>query len=201
VSIRDQTTKAFAREMGLTSSDLPYDDCTPAEAECVRTRSGRPPDISDDSISAVLAYVGSLDVPESPMQSQKLSPGLDLFTELGCDACHRRELPLDLTVRGTYTLGVIAPYTDLRLHDLGIELADETTTGVKVPTKWRTAPLWGLGYRIGHQHPSTFLHDGRARTLEEAILWHSGEAARARHAFSNLPRRDREALLRWLEAL
>ena len=201
VSIRDQTTKAFAREMGLTSPDLPYDDCTPAEVDCVRTRNGGSPDISDDSISAVLAYVDSLEVPASLMRSGQFSSGLNLFTELGCAACHRRELPVELTVQGTPTHGVIAPYTDLLLHDLGIELADETTTGARVPTKWRTAPLWGLGYRIGHQHPATFLHDGRARSVEEAILWHSGEAARARRGFLNLPGRDREALLSWLETL
>jgi CxxC motif-containing protein (DUF1111 family) len=203
VSIRDQTTKAFAREMGLTSADQPYDDCTPAEADCLRTRHDGSPDISADSINAVLAYVGSLGVPESPMRSEQFSSGLKLFTDLGCAACHRPELPLDAPERGsgTQTPRVIAPYTDLLVHDLGIELADETATGARVPTKWRTAPLWGLAYRITHQQSATFLHDGRARSLEEAILWHSGEASAARHGFMDLPRRNREALLRWLETL
>ena len=203
VSIRDQTTKAFAREMGLTSPDQPYDDCTPVEVDCLRPHNGGSPDISADSISAVLAYVGALGVPESPMHSEQFSAGLKLFTDLGCAACHRPELPIDLTGRGsgTQTPSVIAPYTDLLLHDLGSELADQTATGASVPTKWRTAPLWGLGYRIRYQPQATFLHDGRARSVEEAILWHSGEAGRARQGFLNLPRRTREALLRWLETL
>jgi CxxC motif-containing protein (DUF1111 family) len=203
VSIRDQTAKAFAREMGLTSPDQPYDDCTPAEADCLRTRNGASPSISADSISAVLAYVGAFAVPESPMRSEQFSSGLRLFIDLGCAACHRPELPVDFKEKGsgTQTPSVIAPYTDLLLHDLGIELGDETATGTRVPTKWRTAPLWGLGYRIRYQHSATLLHDGRARSVEEAILWHSGEAARSQHGFLNLLRRRREELLRWLESL
>jgi len=203
VSIRDQATKAFAREMGLTSPDQPYDDCTPSEVDCLRRQSGGPPDISADSISAVLAYLGTLEVPESRMRSEQFFSGLRLFTELGCAACHRPELPVDLTETGSgiQTAHVITPYTDLLLHDLGSELADETVAGTRVPTKWRTAPLWGLGYRIKHQHSASLLHDGRARSVEEAILWHSGEAARAQHGFSNLLRRRREELLRWLESL
>jgi len=203
VSIRDQTTKAFAREMGLTSPDQPYDDCTPAEGDCLRTRNGDSPDISADSIGAVLAYVVALAAPESPMRSEQFSSGLRLFTDLGCAACHRPELPVDLTESGSgaQTPRVIAAYTDLLLHDLGIELADETAAGTRVLTKWRTAPLWSLGYQIRHQHSATLLHDGRARSVEEAILWHSGEAGRARQGFLNLPRRTREALLRWLETL
>jgi len=189
--------------MGLTSLDQPHDDCTPAEAGCLRTGNGGSPDISAASISAVLAYIGSLRDPEPPTQSQQFSSGLKLFTELGCADCHRPALPVELTEKagGTQPPRVITPYTDLLLHDLGIELADETARGERVPTKWRTAPLWGIAYRIRYQHPATFLHDGRARSVEEAILWHSGEAARAQHGFLNLPGRQREALLRWFEAL
>jgi len=201
VSVRDQTTKALAREMGLTSPDQPDDDCTPAEVDCMRAGHDGSPDISADSINAVLAYVSALGAPESPMRSEQFSSGLKLFSDLGCAACHRPELPVELTESGTQTPRVIAPYTDLLLHDLGIELTDETATGARVPTKWRTGPLWGIGYRIRYQHSATFLHDGRARSVEEAILWHSGEAARSRHGFLNLPRRQREALLRWLETL
>src|SRR5262249_41608869 len=89
VSMRDQTTKAFARAMGLTSLDQPRDDCTQAEVDCLRTGNGGLLDISADSISAVLAYIGSLRNPQSPTQSKQFSSGLKLFTELGCAACHR----------------------------------------------------------------------------------------------------------------
>jgi CxxC motif-containing protein (DUF1111 family) len=102
---------------------------------------------------------------------------------------------------GTPVRGVIAPYTDLRLHDLGDSMADETASGEKVTTRWRTAPLWGLGYRVRMESHPTFLHDGRARSVEEAILWHSGEAASARSRFTKLGPRSREALIRWLGTL
>jgi CxxC motif-containing protein (DUF1111 family) len=194
ISIRDQTTKAFAREMGLTSPDQPQDDCTATETDCWRPGSAAP-EISEKSVAAVLAYLRSLNVPPSRMSMEEYTSGLRLFTDLGCAACHRPELPVDSTQH------VITPYTDLRVHDLGIELADHTVSGARVLSKWRTAPLWGLGYRTRSQSHSTFLHDGRARTLEEAIVWHSGEAAGARNKFLGLFARQREALLRWLESL
>src|SRR5262249_6544022 len=158
--------------------DQPYDDCTSAEVDCLRSRTGGSPNLSPDSISAVLAYVSALGAPESPQPSEQFSSGLKLFTDLGCAACHRPELPVDLTEawNGGQTQHVISPYTDMGLHDLGIEMADQTATGARVPTKWRTAPLWGLGNRVKSRQSATFLHDGRARSVEEAILWHSGEA-------------------------
>jgi CxxC motif-containing protein (DUF1111 family) len=102
---------------------------------------------------------------------------------------------------GGVVSSVIAPYTDLRLHDLGADMADENVSGAKVASRWRTAPLWGLGYRLKEESYPTFLHDGRATSTEEAILWHAGEAAYARYRFMNLGPHARHALLRWLETL
>lgn len=202
VSIRDQTTNAFAREMGLTSNDRPGDDCTLAEADCRGQPNGGSPEVSDELLDAVVTFVGTLAVPGSPAQAKDDSLGRELFTNIGCAACHRVRLPVDLPgAGGTRVRGVIAPYTDLRLHDLGLEMADENASGAKVISRWRTAPLWGLGYRLKTESHSTFLHDGRARSTEEAILWHSGEAAAQRHNFIKLGPRAREALLRWLETL
>ena len=194
ISTRDQTTKAFAREMGLTSPDQPHDDCTATETDCWQPSSAAP-EISENSVAAVLAYLRSLGVPPSRMSAEQYTSGLRLFTDLGCAACHRPELPADSTQH------VITPYTDLRLHDLGIELADQTVSGARVLSKWRTAPLWGLGYRMRSQSHLTFLHDGRARTLEEAIVWHSGEAEGSRNKFLGLFARHRDEVLRWLESL
>jgi CxxC motif-containing protein (DUF1111 family) len=202
VSIRDQTTSAFAREMGLTSSDRPSDDCTPAEADCRGQSNAGPPEVSDELLDAVVTFVGTLAVPGASAQAKEDSLGRELFANIGCATCHRPRLPVDLPgAGGTRVRGVIAPYTDLRLHDLGREMADENASGAKVISRWRTAPLWGLGYRLKTEGHSTFLHDGRARSTEEAILWHSGEAAEQRHNFIKLGPRAREALLRWLETL
>jgi CxxC motif-containing protein (DUF1111 family) len=202
VSIRDQTANAFAREMGLTSNDQSSDDCTPAEADCRGQPNGGSPEVSDELLDAVVSFVSTLAVPESPAHAKDDSSGPELFANIGCAACHRPRLPVELPgAGGTRVRGVIAPYTDLRLHDLGLEMADENASGVKVTSRWRTAPLWGLGYRLKTESHSTFLHDGRARSTEEAILWHSGEAAQPRHNFTKLGPRAREALLRWLETL
>jgi CxxC motif-containing protein (DUF1111 family) len=202
VSIRDQTTNAFAHEMGLTSEDRPSDDCTPAETDCRGQPNGGSPEVSEELLDAVITFVGTLAVPESPAHSKDDSFGPELFANIGCAACHRPRLPVELPgAGGTRVRGVIAPYTDLRLHDLGLEMADENAAGAKVSSRWRTAPLWGLGYRLKMESHSTFLHDGRARSTEEAILWHSGEAAQTRHNFTKLGPRAREALLHWIETL
>jgi len=202
VSVRDQTTSAFAREMGLTSNERSSDDCTLAEADCWRQPNGGSPEVSPELLDAVVAFVRVLAVPESPAKHPSESLGSDLFANTGCAECHRPRLPVELPRAGdTGGRGVIAPYTDLRLHDLGMEMADENVSGAKVVSRWRTAPLWGLGYRLSIESHPTFLHDGRARSTEEAILWHSGEAAHAKGQFMKLGPRAREALLRWIETL
>lgn len=202
VSIRDQTANAFAREMGLTSNDRSSDDCTPAESGCRRNSDAEPPEVSAELLDAVVDFVRTLAVPESPTHLEKYSTGSGLFEDTGCAACHRPILPVELHEAGAVSeSAVIAPYTDLRLHDLGMEMADEDSAGAKVVSRWRTAPLWGLGYRLGIDKHPTFLHDGRARSTEEAILWHGGEASYAKRKFVNLGPHARETLLRWLATL
>ena len=195
ISVRDQTARAFAREMGLTSADMPHDDCTSAEIACLQQPNGGSPEVSDDLFDAVLSFQRWLAVPPSP--SPHPTPDVDFrtFAELGCTACHQ---PLMAVSRPR---AIIAPYTDLRLHDLGTRLADSDVAGHKVSSKWRTAPLWGLGYRVSLERFPTFLHDGRARSVEEAILWHDGEAAGARKKFEHLPATERKAFVHWVETL
>jgi CxxC motif-containing protein (DUF1111 family) len=201
LSTRDQSAKAFALEMGVTSSERPSDDCTASESDCLRQRSADI-EVSDELLQAVVAYVRSLPVPASPVHPADRALGAELFATLGCRACHRPQLPVEVRAAdGTVVHRVIAPYSDLLLHDLGNDMADEDVSGKKVPSRWRTAPLWGLGaYVTSEPHP-TLLHDGRARTPEEAILWHGGEADSARRRWFNLGPRSRAALLEWLETL
>ena len=202
LSIRDQTTKALAGEMGLTSPDRPNDDCTPTETDCQRQHRNESPEVSEELVEALVAFQRTLAVPQSPTDSKQDSLGFGLFREIGCAVCHKLQIPAELTqADGTKVRTTIAPYTDLRTHDLGREMDDETIAGVRVRSRWRTAPLWGLGYRMKTEGHPTFLHDGRARSAEEAILWHSGEAAPTRQNFVTLGPRSRRALLRWLESL
>lgn len=202
ISIRDQATNAFAREMGLTSKDLAADDCTPAQEQCRTLPSGGSPEVSEELLDAVVTFVRTLAVPESSTPARDDSSGSELFAGSGCAACHRPRLPVELPgPAGARVSGVIAAYTDLKVHDLGSEMADENASGAKIPSRWRTAPLWGLGYRTKTEVHPTYLHDGRARSAEEAILWHSGEAAHAKYNFVKLGPRSREVLLHWLETL
>jgi CxxC motif-containing protein (DUF1111 family) len=203
LSVQDQTARAFAREMGLTSSDKPTDDCTQTETACLHAAPNNgSPEVSADIFSAVLSFQRYLAVPASPTPHPIPDRDANTFVDLGCGACHQPRLPVILTdADGKEVSAVIAPYTDLRLHDLGNRLADETVAGKKVSSKWRTAPLWGLGYRMSLEHFPTFLHDGRARSAEEAILWHDGEAANARARFEQLATPQRKAFLHWLETL
>jgi CxxC motif-containing protein (DUF1111 family) len=203
-SVRDQTTRAFSREMGVTSGDRPNDDCTPREVDCLLHADAvnSSPEVTEDLLDALVAFEHELAVPASSVHPKNATLGSELFVAIGCADCHRPRLPVELAgANGTRVSGVIGPYTDLRLHDLGMEMADMNASGAKIASKWRTAPLWGFGYRLRTESQPTFLHDGRARTAEEAILWHSGEAAHTRQEFTNLGPRSRAALLHWLETL
>lgn len=202
VSIRDQAARAFAREMGLTSSERGADDCTPAEADCRRAADGAAPEVSADLLDAVVAYLDTLAAPASPAHAQQNAAGAELFGDTGCASCHRPSMPVESYAAGGASASAhIAPYTDLRLHDLGTDMDDETVAGQKVTSRWRTAPLWGLGQRLAKDSHPTFLHDGRARSIEEAILWHGGEAAYAKRKFEYLGPRARENLLSWVASL
>jgi CxxC motif-containing protein (DUF1111 family) len=197
VSVRDQTTRAFAREMGLTSDDVSADDCTSEQPDCLGRMNGGTPEVTTELLDAVLEFQRWLAVPTGTAASGVPHP---LFVQAGCTACHQPTQPIELAgVASAHD--TIAPYTDLRVHDMGGGLADRNVAGKIIPSSLRTAPLWGLGYRLRIEHVPTFLHDGRARSIEEAILWHDGEAREARRRFEQLSAQDRQALLTWLAGL
>jgi CxxC motif-containing protein (DUF1111 family) len=204
LSIRDQTTRALSREMGITSVDRPIDDCTAAQTQCLQQRDPETPEISAALLEALLVFEKWLSVPANPLPAapeQQLA-GSKLFKATGCAGCHKPAQRVALVRPDAVPLqGTIAPYSDLSLHDLGPGLADHDVGGAAHPTRWRTAPLWGMGYRIDREHKPTFLHDGRARSVEEAVLWHDGEAAVVRERFEHLPRAKREQLLKFVAAL
>ena len=201
-SVRDQTTKALAREMGLTSTDVAADDCTDAQRACRAQPNGGVPEVADELLDALLEFQRWLAVPERRPFPDDRGAAQRTFGTLGCAACHRPVLPVGGTAPAAARYaGSIDAFTDLQLHDLGAGLADLTVGGQSVQSRWRTAPLWGRGYRISREREPTFLHDGRARSVEEAILWHGGDAGRARANFLALPAETRTALLRWVESL
>ena len=147
-------------------------------------------------------YTRTLAVPaRRDVGADDTSDGEQLFASLGCSSCHLPELTTGPSDVAALSHQVIRPYTDLLLHDMGPGLADGRPDGEATGQEWRTAPLWGIGLTDTVSGHSRFLHDGRARSLVEAILWHDGEAAAAADAFRSLSASDRAKLVAFLESL
>lgn len=195
--VAGQTAAAFAREMGLTNPLLAGDDCAAGDAACRAAPQGGTPEVAPDLFAAVVAFQQSEAMrrtPQAVARAAQLPDAPRLFARIGCADCHRPRLPL---AGG----GTLPAYTDLLLHDLGPDLADRDAAGRPLPSRWRTAPLWGMSTALEGQRPVRLLHDGRARSLEEAIAWHGGQAATARARFDALPVAQRQRLLDWLQTL
>lgn len=189
-TLEEQVTAALAEDMGVdTHSD--------------------PPELSARHLERLVLYLRLLAPPARRETGRPgVRPGERLFAEIGCTSCHHPELqtaPAEVII-GPRELASqrIRPYTDLLLHDMGSELADDCVDpgdACRESREWRTAPLWGLGLLATVNGEAFFLHDGRARTFEEAILWHGGEAAPSRRRFTELEATDRKALLAFLDSL
>ncbi len=200
-SVREQTVTAMQREMGVTSAERPDDDATPAERQSGHhgpSDGGGVPEARREFVDALVAYQSALAVPRATRDSTSEASGLALFTHLGCAGCHTPHLTVEGRTAFSSTTLTIEPYSDLRAHDLGSQLADRSAVGRIHRTLFRTAPLWGIGYRPRVNQQPMFLHDGRARSVAEAVLWHGGDAASARALFIALGVADREALERWV---
>jgi CxxC motif-containing protein (DUF1111 family) len=158
-------------------------------------------------LTNISLYVRALAVPaRRNTNDSQVKRGEQLFAEAQCNSCHVPELktspegklPHDIKAAGNVT---IHPYTDMLLHDMGPELADGRPDFEASGSEWRTPPLWGIGLLVMVNGHSDLLHDGRARNVTEAILWHGGEAQAARERFRNLPAPDRAALVAFVESL
>lgn len=201
-TLRHQVASALSRDIGITSSLFPDSTCTPPEAACRQAGSGWAPEISDELLSDLVLYLQLLAPPPARQQQDtSVLRGQLVFNRAGCGACHRRLLR---TGRGAEHLElakqVIHPYTDLLLHDMGEGLADGMA-GYPRSREWRTPPLWGIGLSERVNNNASLLHDGRARNVLEAILWHGGEADRAQQFVLRLSAPDRDALVSFLNSL
>ena len=187
-----QVALALSLDMGLSSSAHPAasGDCTQRQPDCLRLAGVQEPEVPTADIDSLVAYLAAL----RPRPTPSIATRGATFVELGCAACHRQHyvIPSDPAVTGL-PHETIRPFTDMALHDLGAELADPPA--VPRAHLWRTAPLWGLGAA------RFLLHDGRARSPIEAILWHGGEAQRARDRFRSAPAAIRADLLAYLASL
>ncbi|MFB2553126.1 di-heme oxidoreductase family protein [Ensifer soli] len=209
-SIRVQTADAFAGDIGISTPDAPrpHGDCTEAQADCLAMPTGVQPRLGDTEapdpiLDLVTFYSENLAVPaRRGAGTAAVLAGKKVFYESGCVTCHRPKFVTRRDAANTaHAFQLIWPYSDFLLHDMGEGLADGQAVGVATGREWRTPPLWGIGLTKTVSNHTFFLHDGRARTLTEAILWHGGEAEKARNTFADLDKPDRDALITFLESL
>lgn len=201
-TVEEQTAGAFHGDIGITSFLHPLQDCTPTQSACVAAPEGGQPEISDDKLGRVVFYTRALAVPARRDVGEPVTDrGEQVFADLGCSACHTPELRTGDSDIEPLANQTIRPYTDLLLHDMGPGLADGRPDFGADGSEWRTAPLWGIGLTDEVNGHTRFLHDGRARDLSEAILWHGGEAQSARDGFLASSKDDRDALIAFLNSL
>ncbi|MGH6786914.1 MAG: di-heme oxidoredictase family protein [Novosphingobium sp.] len=191
VSIPDQIARALAFDMGLSSDLHPYPDgdCAPDCGAASKI------EVSGAQLGALVAFTRLLAPPPPGERGMQTNRGARLFAAIGCAACHRPSFEIVAAAAPYPAPPTLWAYSDLLLHDMGPGLGDS------VSDEWRTAPLWGAARRRAVQGDEFYLHDGRARRLVEAVLWHGGEAARARAGFVALSPSERRALLAFVKSL
>lgn len=206
-NLNQQNVHAFSGDMGLTTSLRPFDDCTDAQTACKQAPNGNgpggEPEVSDNILRLVLFYTRNLAVPaRRGVNDEQVLAGKNLFFQAGCQSCHTPKYTTAANAAEPELANqVIRPYSDLLLHDMGDDLADNRTEFQASGRDWRTPPLWGIGLTQAVSGHTQFLHDGRARNLLEAVLWHGGEAQQAQQQVLSFNAEQRAALLAFLNSL
>lgn len=206
-NLNQQNAHAFSGDLGLTTSLLPADDCTPAQTACLQAPNGNgpqgEPEVSDNILRLVEFYTRNLGVPaRRQVDDPQVLAGKNLFFKAGCQQCHTPQFTTRADAAEPELANqIIRPYTDLLLHDMGEGLADNRSEFQATGREWRTPPLWGLGLTQTVSGHTQLLHDGRARNVLEAILWHGGEAQAAQRQVLAFDTEQRAALLAFLNSL
>jgi CxxC motif-containing protein (DUF1111 family) len=214
-NLRQQIAGAFHGDIGATTYMFPEENCPAAQTACLDVPSASKcggqggctgnqyrPEVVPSRLTNITLYLQGLAVPaRRNVGDAAFKRGEALFDQANCSACHVPELQTGQAALAAASNQVIRAYTDLLLHDMGEELADNRPDFLADGREWRTAPLWGIGLLRTVNGHGDLLHDGRARNVAEAILWHGGEAQAAREAFRNMPKADREALVKFVESL
>jgi CxxC motif-containing protein (DUF1111 family) len=195
-----QVAFAFQQDMGVTSYIESHES---TEGQLQYDKLSDDPELPDSIINSVIFYVKSLAVPaRRNVTDPEVKAGEQLFAQISCAKCHIPTIQtgVDLSLPQVSNQR-IHPYTDLLLHDMGDGLADGRPDFLATGSEWRTMPLWGIGLFPKTNGTPFYLHDGRARTIEEAILWHGGEAENAKQQYMHLTKTDRDKILKFLNSL
>ncbi|KJY84907.1 thiol oxidoreductase [Vibrio galatheae] len=202
-NLMQQNAAAFNGDVGLTSNLFPNENCTSKQSICEQLPNGGSPEVSDNILDFVEFYSQHLAVPiRRNVDDPQVQLGQKLFANTGCESCHKTTVKTGLRENlPALSNQIIHPYTDLLLHDMGAGLADNRPEYLANGQEWRTPPLWGIGYTKEVNGHTYFLHDGRARNLMEAVLWHGGEAETAKQKVLQFNHKEREALIAFLNSL
>ncbi|MCV6611674.1 MAG: c-type cytochrome [Amphritea sp.] len=205
-TLNHQGMDAAVNDMGVTNPLFPMENCTAHQAECKAARSGitdAPTELTVAQMDMVTTYLEFLAVPgRDYLDHPEVQRGEQLFNEIGCESCHRSTFVTGTEQRQKRLHNqTIHPYSDFLLHDMGPGLADHRPSFDADGYEWRTPPLWGIGMIEQVNGHTRLLHDGRARNLEEAILWHGGEAEAVKQRFKELAASDRESIIKFLKSL
>ena len=202
-NLMQQNAAAFNGDVGLTSTLFPNENCTTKQTICQDLPNGGSPEVSDNILKFVEFYSQHLAVPvRRNINDPMVEKGKELFLKSDCQSCHKTNISTEER-SGLPALSkqTIHPYTDLLLHDMGPGLADNRPEYLANGREWRTQPLWGIGYTKEVNNHTYFLHDGRARSLMEAVLWHGGEAEASKQKVLDFNQQEREALVAFLNSL
>lgn len=202
-NLMQQNAAAFNGDLGLTSALFPLENCTSEQTVCSELPNGGENEVSQNILTFVEFYSRHLAVPaRRNIHDPQVRQGEALFTEIGCESCHRTQLRTAKNAElPALSDQLIHPYTDLLLHDMGEGLADNRGEFLASGREWRTAPLWGVGYTEEVNGHTSYLHDGRARNVLEAVLWHGGEAQASKDNVVAMTKADRDALVAFLNSL
>lgn len=200
-NIHQQTVQAFNQDMGITTTFMPDNPVNYQSG--LQSSPTADPEISDQSVNATVFYIQTLQTPfRRNANDAMVLQGAALFNQIKCNSCHKEMLHTQYSNIAALSQKEFSPFTDLLLHDMGAELDDHYTEGTAYTNEWRTAPLWGLGLASQAQGGKyALMHDGRAKSIEQAIEMHAGESLKSKQAYQALSSAEKDALVQFLKSL